>query len=74
MIYVMINEEDQIIGAVDTKRVVAFVYDGTSPDYAHRYILKLDYGHTLTVSALDMQHILSAMRVEDKQNGQIRSA
>ena len=69
MVYVMINKEDQIMGAVDTKRVVAFVYDGTSSDYEHRYILKLDYGHTLTVSAVDMQKILSAMRVEDKQNG-----
>lgn len=64
MIYVMINEENQIIGAVDTKRVVAFVYDGTSSDYVPRYILKLDYGHTLTVSAKDMQHILSAMKKE----------
>lgn len=63
------NKEDQIIGAVDTKRVVAFDYDGTSPDYEHRYILKLDYGHTLTVSALDMQNILSAMEIEGKQNG-----
>ena len=69
MVYVMTNEEDQIIGAVDTNRVVAFVYDGTSSDYEHRYILKLDYGHTLTVSALDMQNILSAMEIEGKQNG-----
>lgn len=69
MVYVMTNEEDQIIGAVDTKRVVAFAYEGTSPDYDHRYILKLDYGHTLTVSALDMQNILSAMEIEGKQNG-----
>lgn len=69
MVYVMTNEEDQIIGAVDTKRVVAFAYEGTSPDYYHRYMLKLDYGHTLTVSALDMQNILSAMEIEGKQNG-----
>ena len=69
MVYVMRNEEDQIIGTVDTKRVVAFIYDGTSSDYEHRYILKLDYGHTLTVSALDMQNILSAMEIEGKQNG-----
>lgn len=69
MVYVMINEEDQVIGAVDTKRVVAFAYDGTSPNYEHRYILKLDYGHTLTVSALDMQNILRAMRIEGNQNG-----
>ena len=70
MVYVMTNKEDQIIGAVDTKRVVAFAYDGTSPDYCHRYILKLDYGHTLTVSAVDMQNILSAMMVGGEQNGQ----
>lgn len=69
MVYVMIDEEGQVIGAVDTKRVVAFAYDGTSPNYEHRYILKLDYGHTLTISALDMQNILSTMRIEGNQNG-----
>ena len=65
MIYVIHNKDDAITGAVDTRCVVGFEYDGTSPNYDHRYILKLDWGHTLMVSALDMQHILSAMKRED---------
>jgi hypothetical protein len=64
MIYVLINKDGVITGAIDTKHIVGFVYDGTSPDYEHRYILKLTWGHTLTVGALDMQHILSAMENE----------
>ena len=64
MIYVVTDENDKILGAVDTKRIIGFVYDGTSLDYQPRYVLKLDWGHTLTVSAVDMQHILSAMETE----------
>lgn len=62
MIYTITDNVNKIIGCVDTKRIVSFVYDGTSPDGDPRYILMLDWGHTLTVSALDMQHILSAMQ------------
>lgn len=65
MIYVLIDKDIRIIGAINTKRIVGFYYDGTSPDCDHRYILQLDWGHTLTVSALDMQHILSAMKKEE---------
>ena len=65
MIYTLVDKDDRIIGAVNTKRIVGFSYDGTSPDYDYRYILQLDWGHTLTVSALDMQHILSAMEKEE---------
>lgn len=65
MIYVLLNKDNVITGAVDTKHIIGFVYDGTSPDYNPRYILKLTWGHNLTVSALDMQHILSAMKDED---------
>ena len=65
MIYVLINKDNAITGAVDTKHIIGFVYDGTSPDYNPRYILKLAWGHYLTVSALDMQHILSAMEKEE---------
>ena len=64
MIYVLIDKDNVITGAVDTKHIIGFVYDGTSPSYNPRYILKLTYGHDLTVSALDMQHILSAMENE----------
>lgn len=66
MIYVLLNKDNMITGAVDTKHIIGFVYDGTSPDYDPRYILKLTWGHNLTVSALDMQHILSVM--EDEAN------
>lgn len=62
MIYVMTDEENRIMGAVDTRRIIGFVFDGTSPEYDPRYTLKLDYGHDLQVNALDMQHILSAMK------------
>ena len=65
MIYVLIDKDGVITGAVDTKHIISFVYDGTSPDYDPRYILKLSWGHNLVVSALDMQHILSAMKNED---------
>ena len=64
MIYVVTNKDNTITGAVDTKHIIGFVYDGTSSDYDPRYILKLTWGHDLTVSALDMQHILSAMENE----------
>lgn len=64
MIYVIHDKYDAIIGAVDTKCVVGFEYDGTSPNCDHRYILKLDWGHTLMVNAIDMQHILSAIERE----------
>ena len=64
MIYVLKDEDDAITGGVDTKHIIGFVYDGTSPDYNPRYILKLTWGHNLNVSALDMQHILSAMENE----------
>ena len=63
MIYKIINKDNIILGAVDTKRIMGFVYDGTSPEYAHRYVLKLEYGHTMVISAVDMQHILAAMEV-----------
>lgn len=64
MIYVLIDKDNAITGAVDTRHIIGFVYDGTSPDYDPRYRLKLTWGHDLTVSALDMQHILSAMENE----------
>ena len=63
MIYKIITKDNIILGAVDTKRIMGFVYDGTSPEYAHRYVLKLEYGHTMVISAADMQHILAAMEV-----------
>ena len=63
MIYKIITKDNIILGAVDTKRIIGFVYDGTSPEYAHRYILKLEYRHTMIISASDMQHILAAMEV-----------
>lgn len=65
MIYTIIDKNDKIISCVDTKRIVGFDYDGTSPDNNPRYILKLDWGHTLQVCALDMQRILSAMQKEE---------
>ncbi|MBR2895939.1 MAG: hypothetical protein IKC03_09855 [Oscillospiraceae bacterium] len=65
MIYALSDEHNMFIGAVDTKRIIGFIYDGTSPDYDPRYILKLDWGHTLMVSALDMHNILSAMQREE---------
>ena len=65
MIYTIIDKNDRIIGAVDTIRIVGFVYDGTSPECDPRYILKLDWGHTLQVSATNMQRILSAMQKEE---------
>ena len=65
MIYVETNKNSQIVSVVDTNLIVGFVYDGTSPEYEPRYILKLEWGHTLTVSALAMQHILSAMKREE---------
>lgn len=65
MIYVLIDKSASIVGAVNTKHIVGFYYDGTSPDFDPRYILQLDWGHTLTVSALDMQYILSAMEKEE---------
>jgi len=64
MIYVLINKDNVITGAIDTKHIIGFVHDGTSPDHDPRYILKLTWGHNLTVGALDMQHILSAMENE----------
>ena len=63
MIYKIITKDNIILGAVDTKRIIGFVYDGTSPGYDHRYVLKLEYGHTMVISAADMQHILAAMEV-----------
>ena len=65
MIYVLTEKDSIIIGAVNTKRIVGFYYDGTSPEFEPRYILELEWGHTLTVSALDMQHILFAMVKEE---------
>lgn len=62
MIYTIIDKNGRIIGAVDTKRIVGFDYDGTSPEHNHRYILKLEWGHTMTVDVSDMQYILAAMR------------
>ena len=62
MIYVLKDKDQMITGAVDTKRIIGFVYDGTSPENDHQYTLKLDYGHDLQVGALDMQNILSAMK------------
>lgn len=67
MIYVMTDEDDRIIGAVNTRHIIGFEYDGTSPSYDSRYILKLDWGHTLMISALAMQNILSAMRKEESE-------
>lgn len=64
MIYVLTDEYERIMGAVDTRRIIGFVFDGTSPEYDPRYILKLDYGHDLQVGALDMQNILGAMKRE----------
>ena len=65
MIYTATDKEGKIISAVNTRRIVGFYYDGTSPEYESRYILKLEWGHTLMVDALDMQHILSAMEKEE---------
>ena len=62
MIYVLIDKDQMITGAVDTKRIIGFVYDGTSPENDPQYTLKLDYGHDLQVGALDIQNILSAMK------------
>ena len=67
MIYVWTDNDCLIAGAVDTKRIVGFAYDGTSPWDDRRYILKLDYGHTLTVSTSDMQNILSAMTEDSRR-------
>ena len=64
MIYELIDKDGKIKGGVDTKRIIGFIYDGTSSDYDHRYILKLEGRHTLTVDASDMQNILSAMKTE----------
>lgn len=64
MIYVLIDKDERITGAVDTKRIIGFVFDGTSPEYDPRYTLKLDYGHDLQVGAVDMQNILGAMKKE----------
>lgn len=47
MIYVLIDKDNVITGAVDTKHIIGFVYDGTSPSYNPCYILKLTYGHDL---------------------------
>lgn len=66
MIYVVTDKDSRIIGAVDTRRIVGFVYDGTSPEYDARYILQMEWGHHLQVSALDMQNILSEMTREEK--------
>ena len=60
----LIDKDKRITGAVDTKRIIGFVFDGTSPEYDPRYTLKLDYGHDLQVGALDMQNILGAMKKE----------
>lgn len=65
MIYVLIDKNQMITGAVDTRRIIGFVFDGTSPEYDPRYTLKLDYGHDLQVGALDMQNILAAMKDGD---------
>lgn len=64
MICIETDKFDRIISAVDTKRIVGFVYDGTSPEHDPRYILKLDWGHTLMVGSVAMQQILSAMMNE----------
>lgn len=66
MIYVATNKDGRIIGAVDTRRIVGFAYDGTSPEHDARYTLKMEWGHHLQVSALDMQNILSEMQKEEK--------
>lgn len=67
MIYVLIDKNQMIMGAVDTRRIIGFVYDGTSPEYEHRYTLKLDYGHHLQVGALDMQNISGAMKKDGER-------
>ena len=64
MIYVLIDKDERIMGTVDTRRIIGFVFDGTSPEHDPRYTLKLDYGHDLQVGALDMQNILCAMKME----------
>ena len=64
MIYVLIDKNQMIMGAVDTRRIIGFVFDGTSPEYDPRYTLILDYGQHLQVGALDMQKILAAMEKE----------
>ena len=64
MIYVLKDEDGAITAGVDTKHIIGFDRDGTSYGYDPRYILKLTWGHHLNVSALDMQHILSAMENE----------
>ena len=65
MIYVLTDEDNRIIGAVNTRHIIGFEHDGTSSDHVPRYILKLDWGHTMTISALAMQHILSAIQREE---------
>ena len=67
MIYVLIDKDKRITGAVDTRRIIGFVFDGTSLEYDPRYTLKLDYGHDLQIGALDMQKILGAMIREGDQ-------
>lgn len=62
MIYVLMDKDKRITGAVDTRRIIGFVFDGTSPEHDPRYTLKLDYGHDLQVGALDMQNILAEMK------------
>ena len=64
MIYVLIDKDKRITGAVDTRRIIGFVFDGTSPEYNPRYTLKLEYGHDLQIGALDMQNILGVMKKE----------
>ena len=68
MIYVLIDKDKRITGAVDTRRIIGFVFDGTSPEYDPRYTLKLDYGHDLQIGSLDMKNILGAMMREGEKD------
>lgn len=60
--YIIKNQEDKIISGVDIRNVIGFDYDGTSPVSNPRYILKLKWGHSLVIDAIDLQHILDEIK------------